>query len=67
MLQIILGLWHNVSAIDNFEKVDGIAIAIFDKGITHFDFANYYDPILCSAEKNYGRILTNNVQGNLRD
>ena len=67
MLQITLGLSPNVSAIDNFEKVDGIAIATFDKGITHFDLANNYGPIHCSAEKNFGKILTNNFQGNLRD
>ncbi|MFT5964592.1 MAG: hypothetical protein ACI9L6_001336 [Flavobacterium sp.] len=28
----------------------------FDIGITHFDLANNYDLILCSAGKNLGKI-----------
>lgn len=67
MPQITLGLWHNFRGIDNFEKADSIAIASFDRGITHFDLANNYRPILCSAGKNFAKIFINNVQGNFRD
>jgi L-glyceraldehyde 3-phosphate reductase len=65
--QISLGLWHNFGSVDSFENAERIAKAAFDKGITHFDLANNYGPIPGSAETNFGKILKNNFQGNLRD
>jgi L-glyceraldehyde 3-phosphate reductase len=65
--QISLGLWHNFGSVDNFENAQEIAKTAFDKGITHFDLANNYGPIPGSAETNFGKILKNNFQGNLRD
>jgi L-glyceraldehyde 3-phosphate reductase len=65
--QISLGLWHNFGSVDNFNNAESIAKAAFDKGITHFDLANNYGPVPGSAEENFGKILKNNFQGNLRD
>ncbi len=65
--QISLGLWHNFGSVDNFKNAESIAKAAFDKGITHFDLANNYGPVPGSAEENFGKILKNNFQGNLRD
>lgn len=65
--QISLGLWHNFGSVDSFENAENIAKAAFDKGITHFDLANNYGPVPGSAETNFGKILKNNFQGNLRD
>jgi L-glyceraldehyde 3-phosphate reductase len=65
--QISLGLWHNFGSVDSFENAENIAKEAFDKGITHFDLANNYGPIPGSAETNFGKILKNNFQGNLRD
>lgn len=65
--QISLGLWHNFGSVDNFENAENIAKVAFEKGITHFDLANNYGPIPGSAETNFGKILKNNFQGNLRD
>lgn len=65
--QISLGLWHNFGSVDSFENAESIAKEAFDKGITHFDLANNYGPVPGSAETNFGKILKNNFQGNLRD
>jgi L-glyceraldehyde 3-phosphate reductase len=65
--QISLGLWHNFGSVDDFENGEKIVKEAFDKGITHFDLANNYGPIPGSAETNFGKILKNNFQGNLRD
>ena len=65
--QISLGLWHNFGSVDSFENAESIAKTAFDRGITHFDLANNYGPVPGSAETNFGQILKNNFQGNLRD
>ena len=65
--QISLGLWHNFGSVDNFENGENIVKAAFDKGISHFDLANNYGPVPGSAETNFGSILKNNFQGNMRD
>ena len=65
--QISLGLWHNFGSVDDFSNAENILKEAFDKGITHFDLANNYGPIPGSAETNFGKILKNNFQGNLRD
>ena len=52
-----LGLWHNFG--DDFPIETGRAIVrrAFDLGITHFDLANNYGPPFGSAERNFGRLL----------
>jgi len=52
-----LGLWHNFGDIDVLENSKKIICQAFDHGITHFDLANNYGTPLGSAEKNFGRIL----------
>lgn len=65
--QISLGLWYNFGSVDSFQNAESIAKTAFDRGITHFDLANNYGPVPGSAETNFGQILKNNFQGNLRD
>ena len=55
---VSLGLWHNFSAVDNYENMKAMCFTAFDGGITHFDIANNYGrPVSGSAETNFGRIL----------
>jgi len=55
--QISLGLWHNFGDVDRFDVGRSTTLRAFDLGITHFDLANNYGPPPGSAEKNFGRIL----------
>ena len=54
---VSLGLWHNFGDTANFENMRLLCRPAFDNGITHFDLANNYGPEPGSAEKNFGRIL----------
>ena len=54
---VSLGLWHNFGDTANFENMRPLCRTAFDNGITHFDLANNYGPEPGSAEKNFGRIL----------
>ncbi len=54
---ISLGLWHNFGGVDDIENGRKIIHTAFDLGITHFDLANNYGPPPGSAEKNFGKIL----------
>ncbi|MBD3949525.1 L-glyceraldehyde 3-phosphate reductase [Tuanshanicoccus lijuaniae] len=54
---ISLGLWHNFGDVDALHNQRDIVLGAFDRGITHFDLANNYGPPAGSAEKNFGRIL----------
>ena len=54
---VSLGLWHNFGDTANFENMSLLCRTAFDNGITHFDLANNYGPEPGSAEKNFGRIL----------
>ncbi len=64
---ISLGLWHNFGSVDVFENGRKIIHHAFDNGITHFDLANNYGPVPGSAEENFGRVLSQDFTGNLRD
>jgi L-glyceraldehyde 3-phosphate reductase len=64
---ISLGLWHNFGSVDVFDNGRKIIHHAFDNGITHFDLANYYGPLPCSAEENFGKILKKDFSGYLRD
>ncbi|WP_336646800.1 L-glyceraldehyde 3-phosphate reductase [Microbacterium sp. USHLN186] len=58
---ISLGLWWNFG--DNIPLDDQRTLLrhAFDCGITHFDLANNYGPPYGSAEKNFGRILAEDL------
>ena len=60
--QISLGLWHNFGDVDRFEVGRSTTLRAFDLGITHFDLANNYGPPPGSAEKNFGRILREDLR-----
>ena len=55
--KVSLGLWHNFGDTAKFENMKAICFTAFDNGITQFDLANNYGPEPGSAEKNFGRIL----------
>jgi L-glyceraldehyde 3-phosphate reductase len=55
--RISLGLWHNFGDMDRFDVARLTTLRAFDLGITHFDLANNYGPPPGSAERNFGRIL----------
>lgn len=52
-----LGFWHNFGTNDNYENMKAMCFTAFDHGVTQFDLANNYGPEPGSAEKNFGRIL----------
>ena len=52
-----LGLWHNFGDTTPLAHQREIVFTAFDLGITHFDLANNYGPPYGSAERNFGRIL----------
>lgn len=52
-----LGLWHNFGDTAPYENMKALCFTAFDHGITHFDLANNYGPEPGSAERNFGRIL----------
>ena len=54
---VSLGLWHNFGDNGDFENMKKMCFTAFDNGITHFDLANNYGPAEGAAEKNFGRIL----------
>ena len=64
--EVSLGLWHNFGDTGNFETMKELCFTAFDNGICHFDLANNYGPAPGSAEKNFGRILKEDL-GAYRD
>ena len=52
-----LGLWHNFGDTAPYGNMKELCFTAFDHGITHFDLANNYGPAPGSAERNFGRIL----------
>lgn len=61
--EISLGLWHNFGDVDDFEEARRMIVTAFEAGICHFDLANNYGPEPGSAERNFGRILKNDLSG----
>ena len=59
--RISLGLWHNFGDVDRYAVGRDVVLRAFDLGITHFDLANNYGPPPGSAERNFGRILRENL------
>ena len=54
---VSLGLWHNFGDTADYENMKAVVFTAFDNGITHFDLANNYGPAPGSAERNFGKIL----------
>lgn len=52
-----LGLWHNFGDTARYDNMKALCFTAFDAGITHFDLANNYGPEPGSAERNFGKIL----------
>ena len=63
---VSLGLWHNFGDTARFDNMQKMCFTAFDNGITHFDLANNYGPEPGSAEKNFGRIMKEDL-GAYRD
>ncbi|MDN4612874.1 L-glyceraldehyde 3-phosphate reductase [Leifsonia sp. F6_8S_P_1B] len=57
-----LGLWHNFGDDRPLETQRAIIRRAFDLGITHFDLANNYGPPYGSAERNFGRLLAEDLK-----
>ena len=55
---ISLGLWWNFGDNIPLDNQRALLRHAFDRGITHFDLANNYGPPYGSAEKNFGRIYS---------
>ncbi len=55
--QISLGLWHNFGRTGDYDNMKRMCFTAFDMGITHFDLADNYGPEPGDAERNFGRIL----------
>ena len=54
---VSLGLWHNFGDTADYENMKALVFTAFDNGITHFELANNYGPAPGSAERNFGKIL----------
>jgi L-glyceraldehyde 3-phosphate reductase len=59
---VSLGLWWNFGGDRPFENGRAIVRRAFDLGITHFDLANNYGPPYGSAERNFGRMLADDLR-----
>ena len=55
--ELSLGMWHNFGDHSSYENMKQMCFTAFDNGITHFDLANNYGPEPGSAERNFGKIL----------
>ncbi len=60
--KVSLGLWHNFGDVDDYRRGREIIRYAFDHGITHFDLANNYGPPYGSAEKNFGRMMDEDLR-----
>jgi L-glyceraldehyde 3-phosphate reductase len=54
---VSLGLWNNFGDDRPLETQRAIVRRAFDRGVTHFDLANNYGPPGGAAERNFGRLL----------
>jgi L-glyceraldehyde 3-phosphate reductase len=58
---VSLGLWHNFGGDSPSREARLMIRRAFDLGITHFDLANNYGPPPGSAERNFGRVLRDDL------
>src|ERR671939_187190 len=54
---ISLGLWNNFGDDTRLDNQRAILRRAFDRGICHFDLANNYGPPAGAAERNFGRVM----------
>jgi len=54
---VSLGFWQNFGEVNVFSSCREMVLSAFDAGVTHFDLANNYGPPAGSAERNFGRML----------
>jgi L-glyceraldehyde 3-phosphate reductase len=59
--RISLGLWNNFGDDRDLSVQRDIVLRAFDLGVTHIDLANNYGPPPGSAERNFGKILTSDL------
>ncbi len=55
--RVSLGLWHNFGSGAPYSVMRETVLAAFDNGVTHFDLANNYGPPPGEAEKNFAKLL----------
>lgn len=55
--KVSFGLWHNFGDNSDYDNMKKMCFTAFDNGITHFDLANNYGPEAGAAERNFGKIL----------
>jgi aryl-alcohol dehydrogenase-like predicted oxidoreductase len=60
--EVSLGLWQNFGDDHPLDTQRAIIRRAFDLGVCHFDLANNYGPPYGSAEKNFGRILREDLR-----
>lgn len=60
---VSLGFWHNFGNYNDFRNMRDLCFTAFDNGITHFDLANNYGFEVGAAERNVGRIITEDLKG----
>ena len=58
---VSLGLGHNFGENADWFNMKKMCYTAFDNGITHFDLANNYGPEAGAAERNFGKILRENM------
>ena len=54
---VALGLWQNFGKLDEYAEMKKVVLTAFDRGVTYFDLADNYGPPPGEAERNFGRIL----------
>jgi L-glyceraldehyde 3-phosphate reductase len=59
---VSLGLWHNFGDDRGLESQRAIIRRAIDLGIVHIDLANNYGPPYGAAERNFGRILADDLR-----
>lgn len=60
--KVSLGFWHNFGETTPYERSREIALAAFDRGVTHFDLANNYGPEPGHAESRLGQLLREDLK-----
>src|SRR5260221_12165265 len=60
--EVSVGLWHNFGDDRPLETHRSILRRAVDLGITHFDLANNYGTPYGSAERNFGRIMREDLR-----
>ena len=58
---VSLGLWHNFGDTARYDTMRQTCLTAFDNGVTHFDLANNYGPPEGAAERNFGKILRDDL------